>query len=170
MKKLFLIFGFLFSLTCFGQDTLLCDHYQYKEVIVDSAALGDIGNTSVELLPTPSTDTTYYDVFKVILEFYASKPLYDWSDDELSICVNNSCAYVPCEFITGIGNYVTVINALTGKHRESGVTVYGYWPLGSATIAGSLRLVSRLDTSPAPGGGYMIVKIWYRERIIGSAY
>jgi hypothetical protein len=166
MKRLIFILSFFILANCFSQDTTLS--YQYHEQIVDSVQLSDIGNTSVEILPAPGNDSTYYDVYKVILEFYAAKPLYAWLDDELSICINNSCAFVKCDFITGIGNYVTVINALNGKHSQSSVTVYGYWPLGAASTAGSLRLGARLDSSPAPGGGYMIVKVWYRERIMSN--
>jgi hypothetical protein len=168
MKRLIFLLSFFILTNCFSQDTLLTENYQYTEVIVDSADLADIANTWVTILPNPTNDTTYYDVFKIILEFYPAKPLYEWYGDQLALCVNNSCAFIPCEFVTDISNNVTVINALVGKHSESGYNIYGYWPLGAATTAGALRLGSILETSPTPGGGYMIVKVWYRERIMSN--
>lgn len=164
MKRLIFILSFFILANCFSQDTTL--NYQYHEQIIDSVQLVDIANTAIEILPNPTDDSTYYDVYKVILEFYAAKPLYEWTGDELSICVNNSCAYVPSEFITGPGNNVTVINALCGRHSENGVTIYGYWPLGGATTAGSLRICSKLETFPSAGGGYIKVKVWYWKRKI----
>jgi hypothetical protein len=168
MKRLIFLLSFFILTNCFSQDTLLTENYQYTEVIVDSADLADIANTWVTILPNPTNDTTYYDVFKIILEFYPAKPLYEWYGDQIAICINNSCAFVSCDFITGPGNNVTVINALNGKHSPD-VTLYGYYPLGAATTAGALRLGSILETYPTPGGGYIIVKVWHRERTIGSA-
>lgn len=167
MKKLFLIIGLLLG-AVYAQDTLLYEQYTYKEVTIPSSALLDVGNNQFEILPALTNSFQYYDIFKMILEFNAGSENYVWKDDYLCFSLNNEVACVQPMFITrgAYGHTTAVINSFNGKvDVEYTIDYHGFEDM---FMEQRFIMLSYLDTSPTDGNGWILCKLWYRIRTVGS--